>query len=103
MKQNRRLEDYVDKQYLFIGTYATYNERNKSRVIKKIHFEDEDGNIVKIDHFNIYSNQFDKDTVKFRKSEKGKQVLFYGTIDTYSSTKKENGIDYCVKDVIVIR
>ena len=103
MKQNRRLEDYVDKRYLFIGTYATYNEKNKSRVVKKIHFEDEDGNIVKVDHFNIYKNQFDENTIKFRKSEKGKQVLFYGRIDTYNSAKKENGIDYCVKDVIVIR
>ena len=103
MKQNRRLEDYVDKQYLFIGTYATYNEKNKSRVIKKIHFEDEDGNIVKIDHFNIYPNQFDKDTIKFKKSEKGKQVIFYATITTYDAIKKENGIDYGLEDVIVIR
>ena len=101
MKQNRHLEDYVDKKYLFIGTYSTYN--GKARVVTKIHFEDENGNIVKVDHFNIYKNQFDENTIKFRKSEKGKQVLFYGTIDTYSSAKKENGIDYCVKDVIVIR
>lgn len=102
MKQNRHLEEYVNNRYLFVGTYARYNENN-SRVVKKIHFEDEKGNVIKIDHFNIYPNQFDKDTIKFKKSEKGKQVIFYATIITYDAIKKENGIDYGLKDVIVIR
>ena len=101
MKQNRHLEDYVDKKYLFIGTYSTYN--GKARVVTKIHFEDENGKIVKVDHFNIYANQINKNTIKFRKSEIKKQVIFYATITTYKSEKKENGIDYGLKDVIVIR
>ena len=103
MKQNRRLEDYVNNKYLFVATYAGYNKNNKSRVVKKIHFEDECGNIIKVDHFNVYPNQFNKDTTKFKKSEQGERVIFYGIISTYDATKKENGIDYCVKDVIVIR
>lgn len=101
MKENRHLEDYVNKKYFFVGDYVGYH--NGAYVVKNVKFKNDKGEFVKVDHFNIYTRQFNSTSSKFKKSDLRKQVAFYGVIDTYKHNIKENGIDFCVRDVIVIR